>query len=154
MHLVFASIPVAVLLLSSFIATTSVEDDKEIVRTLDTRYQAAVRTHDVAMMDRILADEFILVTGGGKVFSKSDLLEEARDTGMVYQRQEDSRQTVRLWGHTAVITALLWSKGTDKGKPFDYHLWFSDTYVRTPSGWRYVFGQASLPLPAPPSSPR
>jgi hypothetical protein len=24
---------------------------------------------------------------------------------------------------------------------------FSDTYVRTPSGWRYVFGQASLPLP-------
>jgi ketosteroid isomerase-like protein len=154
MHLVFASIPVAVLLLSSFIATTSVEDDKEIVRTLDTRYQAAVRTHDGAMMDRILADDFILVTGGGKVFSKSDLLEEARDTGMVYQRQEDSRQTVRLWGHTAVITALLWSKGTDKGKPFDYHLWFSDTYVRTPSGWRYVFGQASLPLPAPPSSPR
>jgi hypothetical protein len=22
-----------------------------------------------------------------------------------------------------------------------------DTYVRTPSGWRHVFGQASLPLP-------
>jgi hypothetical protein len=50
----------------------------------------------------------------------------------------------------AVVTALLWVKGTDGGKPFDYRLWFSDTYVRTAKGWRYAFGQASLPLPAAP----
>jgi hypothetical protein len=36
------------------------------------------------------------------------------------------------------------------GKPFDKTLWFSDTYVRTPTGWRYVFGQASLALPKTP----
>lgn len=46
-----------------------------------------------------------------------------------------------------MVTALLWVKGTDKGTPFDYKLWFRDTYVRTPGGWRYVFGQASIPLP-------
>ena len=45
------------------------------------------------------------------------------------------------------MAALLRAKGSDKGKPFDYQLWFSDTYVRTPGGWRYVFAQASLPLP-------
>lgn len=149
MHLVSAGVAAAVIAPAT-ITRTSAEDDKEMVRNLDTRYQAAVRTHDVAMIDRILADDFVLVTGSGKMFSKSDLLEEARDTGMVYQRQEDSRQTVRLWGNAAVITALLWAEGTHQGKPFDYHLWFSDTYVKTPSGWRYVFGQASLPLPNPP----
>jgi hypothetical protein len=153
MHLPPAGIPAAVIVLSTFAAATSTVDDKEMVRSLDTRYQAAVRTHDVATMDSILADNFILVNGAGKVFSKSDLLEEARDTGMVYQRQGDSRQTVRLWGKTAVITALLWAKGTRNEIPFDYHLWFSDTYVKTASGWRYVFGQASLPLPDPPSHP-
>lgn len=26
-------------------------------------------------------------------------------------------------------------------------LWFSDTYVRSRSGWKYVFGQSSIPLP-------
>jgi len=66
---------------------------------------------------------------------------------MHYEHQEDTDQTVRVWGNTAVITAKLWEKGTDDEKPFDYMLWFSDTYVRTPSGWRYVFGQASLPMP-------
>jgi hypothetical protein len=45
------------------------------------------------------------------------------------------------------VTALLWIKATQGGKPIDYKLWFSDTYVRTQAGWRYVFGQASVPLP-------
>jgi hypothetical protein len=65
----------------------------------------------------------------------------------MYEHQEDSDQTVRVWGDTAVVTALLWAKGSEDGKQFEYRLWFSDTYVRTPKGWRYVFGQASLPLP-------
>ena len=53
-----------------------------------------------------------------------------------------------VWGDTAVVTALLWTKGTSEGKTSDRELWFSDTSVRTPSGWKYVLGQASLPLPA------
>ena len=98
-------------------------------------------------MDRILADDFILVTGRGKVYNKTDLLDAAKNKDVVYEHQEDTEQTVRVWGDTAVITALLWQKGTIKGVPFDDHLWFSDTYVRTPDGWRYVFGQASIRLP-------
>jgi ketosteroid isomerase-like protein len=101
-------------------------------------------------MDRILADDFVLVTGRGRTYSKADLLEEARSKSTVYEHQEEIEQTVRVWGDTAVVTALLWVKATDGGKPIDYKLWFSDTYVRTPGGWRYVFGQASLPLPKEP----
>ena len=125
---------------------SSSNDDEKTVRALDTEYQEAVKNHDAATMDRILADDFILVTGRGKVFTKADLLKEAADTEVVYERQEDSNQTVRVWGDMAVITALLWAKGTEKGKPFDYQLWFSDTYVRTPAGWRYAFGQAAQRL--------
>jgi hypothetical protein len=98
-------------------------------------------------MDRILADDFTLVTGSGKTYSKADLLAEARSGNFHYEHQEDTDQTVRMWGDTAVVTAKLWEKGTNNGKPFDYTVWFSDTYVRTPAGWRYVFGQSSLPLP-------
>jgi ketosteroid isomerase-like protein len=54
-----------------------------------------------------------------------------------------------VWGDTAVVTAKLRVKGTRDGKAFDRTLWFSDTYVRTGSGWRYVFGQASIALRPP-----
>jgi ketosteroid isomerase-like protein len=126
---------------------SSAADDARIVAALDKEYQEAVKNHDAATMDRILADDFVLVTGRGKVFTKSDLLREAADQEYIYERQEDSEQTVRVWGDMAMVTALLWAKGTDKGAPFDYKLWFSDLYVRTPAGWRYLFAQASIPLP-------
>ncbi len=129
-------------------ANAATADDEKAVAALDTQYQAAVARNDVAGMDRILADDFILVTGRGKSFTKTDLLNDARSKSSVYEHQEDTNQKVRVWGDTAVVTALLWAKGTSDGKPFEYKLWFSDTYVRTKSGWRYAFGQASLPLPA------
>ena len=128
-------------------ASAGVAEDEKAVAALDTQYQAAVAKNDAAVMDRILADDFILVTGKGKVFTKADLLSEARGGKTVYERQDDIEQKVRVYGDTAVVTALLRVKGITEGKPFEYKLWFSDTYARTPSGWRYVFGQASTRLP-------
>jgi ketosteroid isomerase-like protein len=128
----------------------SSRDDEKAVAVLDTEYQTAVKNNDVATMDRILVDDFVLVTGLGKTYTKADLLEEARSKRVTFERQEDTNQKVRVWGDTAVVTALLWAKGTEDGKPFDYKLWFSDTYVRTPNGWRYVFAQASTRLPNTP----
>ena len=119
------------------------DDDQKVVAALDTEYQAAVKKNDTATMDRILADDFVLVTASGKTYTKPDLLNDARGGRTVYEHQEDTMQTVRVWGDTAVVTAKLWEKGTDGGKPFDNLLWFSDTYVRTPNGWRYVFAQSA-----------
>ena len=141
-----SALTVGLLALGSAAAIAAESDDRKAVADLDTQYQLAVKNNDAATMDRILADDFVLVTGRGKTYNKTDLLKSAKGA-TVYEHQEDTDQTVRVWGDTAVVTALLWVKGTDSGKPFDYKLWFSDTYVRTAKGWRYVFGQASLPLP-------
>jgi uncharacterized protein (TIGR02246 family) len=123
--------------------------DARAVADLDERYQAAVKSNDAETMAKILADDFVLVTGRGRAHNKAELVEDARKKTTTYEHQEDTERTVRVWGDTAVVTALLWEKGVDHGKPFDYHVWFSDTYVRTTDGWKYVFGQSSLPLPGP-----
>jgi ketosteroid isomerase-like protein len=124
-------------------------DDAKIVAALDTQYQAAVERNDDATMARILAEDFTLVTGRGRVFTRAELIEGAKKKSVIYEHQveDPGTQTVRVWGDTAVVTARLWIKGQSDGKPLDYRLWFSDTYIRTPPGWRYAFGQASLPLP-------
>jgi ketosteroid isomerase-like protein len=134
-------------------------DDKRAVADLDTAYQAAVERNDEGMMAAILHDDMILVVGAGTVVTRDDLLKSAREKDITYEKQvEDAgTQTVRLFGKdTAVVTARLWLKGTYKdGRAFDRKLWFSDTYVRTDSGWKYAFGQSSiaLPRPAPVASP-
>jgi ketosteroid isomerase-like protein len=139
----------AMLMVTAAIARATMTDDEKTVADLDTRFQAAVKANDAATMDAILHDRMVLVVGSGKIFTKADLLEEARSKRYVweYQDEETGSQTVRSWGDTAVVTAKLWIKGTESGKAFDRKVWFSDTYVRTPTGWRYAFGQSSLPLP-------
>jgi ketosteroid isomerase-like protein len=122
-------------------------DDVKAVADLDTRYQAAVKANDADTMAAILDDHFSLVTGSGKVFNKRDLVDSARAKITLYEHQEElsGSQMVHMFGDTAVVTAQLWIAYQADGKPVERKVWFSDTYVRTPAGWRYAFGQASKP---------
>ncbi len=143
----FIAIAVAVIVLAVMTLAgrqvSAADDDRKAVAALDTEYQAAVKKNDAATMDRILADDFVLVTASGKTYTKADFLNDARGGRTVYEHQEDTMQTVRVWGDAAAVTARLWEKGSDDGHAFDHTLWFSDIYVRTPAGWRYVFGQSA-----------
>jgi uncharacterized protein (TIGR02246 family) len=140
-------------LLSAGAAYASPEEDRTAVAALDTEYQAAVERNDAETMARILHPDMMLVVGRGTVFTREDLLRSARERDIEYERQveDEGTQVVRLYGQdTAIVTARLWLKGTPReGEAFDRRLWFSDTYVRTPEGWRYAFGQASISLPPP-----
>ncbi len=132
-------------------------DARREIAALDTAFQLAVKDNDAATIRRTLADDMVLVTGRGKVVTAAQHIEAAETRARTYEQQDEvaGTQQVRLYGEaTAIVTALLWIKGTEKGgKTFDYHVWFSDTYVRTSAGWKYVFGQASLPLPKEESKP-
>jgi uncharacterized protein (TIGR02246 family) len=141
----------AALVASAAPAPASPEDDRRAVAALDTQYQAAVERNDANAMAAILHEDFVLVLGSGVVYTREQLLQTARERAVMYERQveDPGTQTVRLFGpNTAVVTARLWLKGMQKdGIAFERRLWFSDTYVRTPTGWKYAFGQASLALP-------
>ena len=126
------------------------EADRKAVAALDTEYQAAVERNDAATIERIHHPEMVLVLSNGTVLTGRQIEQAARDKSRVYDKQVevDNSQVVRVVGDTAVVTAKLWLKGSrNTGEAFDYKLWFSDTYVRTPAGWRYFFGQAGAPLP-------
>ena len=146
-----AAVTAAALLVGSSASVASPQQDRAEVAAIDVKSQDAAKRNDAETMAQILHEDFVLVLGTGKTYTRGDLLESARSRHIDYERQDEDpgTQTVRLWGdHTAVVTARLWLKYVAEGKSFERRLWFSDTYVRTPKGWRYVFGQASIALPA------
>jgi len=55
--------------------------DERIITALDAEYQAAVKRNDAFVMDRLLADDFVLVTGSGKTYNKADLLQKREVAG-------------------------------------------------------------------------
>ena len=132
---------------SSAIAASG-DDDAKTVAALDLQYQAAVKANDAATIKRLLADDMVLVTGKGSVFKKADFVREAEKKELIYERQDISDQVVRVYGDTAVTTALLSVKGRDaKGDVTEYRVWYSDTYVKRNGVWQYVFGQSTGRLP-------
>jgi ketosteroid isomerase-like protein len=152
-YAVLAAIAMTAVIAIPVTSSTAAEDadrGHNVVAALDVAYQAAVKRNDADTMGRVLADDFVLITGKGTKITKADLLADARAKACAYAQQDEmpDTQTVRYYGRsTAVVTALLWEKGTcTDGTTFDAHLWFSDTYVNINGRWRYVFGQASRPL--------
>jgi ketosteroid isomerase-like protein len=134
-------------LMSSPVLADRATDQKKIGE-LDLKFQAAVKHNDAAIMAEILHEDMILVLGDGRASTRQEQLLESEQKLLTYeiQDEEPGTQTVRVFGDTGVVTALL-IKGTHNAKAFDRRLWFSDTYVRTATGWKYFFGQASLALP-------
>lgn len=128
-------------------ATAECPRDAEVIIALDRQYQDAVFRNDADSIERLLPEDFALVTGRGKVVRKADLVTEARTRIAHYERQHDTQQSVRFIGDIAVISALLHVRGHERGTPVDYRLWFSDVYLCTPTGWQYSFAQSSIPLP-------
>ncbi|MCG2586872.1 nuclear transport factor 2 family protein [Massilia sp. TS11] len=131
-------------------ASATPEDDAKTVAALDIAYQAAVLRGDADAMAAIVHDRFTLVNGRGTAYDKAALLASTRKGELRFSHQEvvDNSRQVRVLGDTAVVTAKLWLQGSyQNGSAFDRTLWYSDTYVRTPQGWQYFFGQASLALP-------
>ncbi len=102
----------------SFTALASEGADRKEVARLDTEYQAAVKRNDAEEMGRILHERFTLVLGNGKTYNRKDLIDSAKAREIVYEKQDEEpgTQTVRVYGNTAVVTALLWLKGVSENK--------------------------------------
>jgi ketosteroid isomerase-like protein len=131
-------------------ANADSKTDQQLIAELDRTFQAAVKQNDAEAMAAILHPDMVLVLGDGRVFTREDQLRESREKLLTYELQDEEpgTQIVRVHADTGVVTALLRIKGTNKGVRFNRSVWFSDTYVRTSSGWKYFFGQASLALPS------
>ena len=92
----------ALAILGGVVASADSTADQNTVAALDTEYQRAVNNNDADTMNRILADDFILIWGTGQIHTKADLLNDARTKRVLYKHNEDTDKTVRVWGDTAV----------------------------------------------------
>lgn len=83
----------SVFALVSVAASANAGSDQKAVAALDTKYQAAVKNNDASTMDRILANDFVVVLGTGKLYSKSDLLWRLAGKSCMSTRRRSSRRS-------------------------------------------------------------
>lgn len=119
-------------------------DSLEEVRRLDSEISVATWSGDAVWFERNLADDYMLITPGGTMRSKRDVIRELSTPGLKMEPYEPSDVSVRLYADTAVVTGRVLQRFTLGGVRYANDLRYTDVYVRKKARWVLVSGHTSL----------
>jgi ketosteroid isomerase-like protein len=113
--------------------------EQELMRA-ERDWSAAFLSHDVSVVDRILADDFIGTDGRGIMTDKRQELEDARaetpDRKVLSEAIDDMK--VRVYGDTAIVNGRATEKVQAGGKEFVVRYRRTDVFVKRGGRWQCV----------------
>ena len=106
-------------------------------------YEAAQIGGDGAAMQRLMADDYVLVGGDGSRSTKAQLIAEFTDPKLKPNPVTVTEPVEKVWKDGAVIGGLVEFTGTYDGKPFRTVMRFADVWERRDGRWVVVYGQVT-----------
>jgi ketosteroid isomerase-like protein len=111
----------------------------------ENKWNAAYKRGDIATMESLLAEDFIITVEDGSTLSKSGYLAHNGDSTLHVDITEMTGLNVRMHGNTAVVTGAYHEKGTEKSKPYEYRDRFTDVWMNLNGRWQVVASHYSIP---------
>jgi ketosteroid isomerase-like protein len=106
-------------------------------------YDRAQVRGDRAELNRLLADDYVLISSSGAVETKAQFVAESSDPAFHLDPFTMEQPVTRVWGDGAVLGGVARLTGSDHGSRFDARLRFSDVWARRGGAWRVVYTHAS-----------
>lgn len=113
-------------------------DDKSQLLDMERQWNEALKTHNVAWIEKNFAEDMTDVSSGnGALHSKAEDIAMMKEDKTVYESLELSDLKARVEGNAGVVTGVNHLKGRDEtGQPFDLRLAFTDTYIKRDGRWQ------------------
>jgi ketosteroid isomerase-like protein len=140
------STTLAVILTSALgLQTTSPAQDADVAELtrLETVWNDAHLRGDPAALERLWADELVVIVPRMAPLPKQDALTFARSGRMKFLRYESAEVTVKVYGNSAVARGRLLRAREVGGKAMEDDWRFTKVYVRQAGRWRVVAFHAS-----------
>jgi ketosteroid isomerase-like protein len=116
----------------------------------ERRFFSALLDADTDGLDRVLADDFMLIdVMSGSEITKSSLLALVGSGQLKFDAIEPTDRHVRLYQTTAVITGRTQMKGRFADIPFAASSRYTHVYVDQQGEWRLVTAQGTQIAPTP-----
>jgi ketosteroid isomerase-like protein len=113
------------------------------IKDLENQWNEAMLHHDVATMNRILAQDVIDTGGDGHVQGKAEDLADLKSGEPNLQSSSVDDMKVRVYGNAAVVNGHFVQKGTYKGKDISGEGRFTDVFVKRQGRWECVSTQGT-----------
>ena len=135
------------LLLSSLtlsLNSAQTEGDESKIIALENLWNQIQISHDGDAMEKMLDDDFVLTDFDGSVLNKSQFLVTIRDKSNELTLETTQGMKLHRHGDTVVVIGATHEKGTAKGKPYEHHGRFTDTWIKRDYRWLCIASQLSL----------
>lgn len=119
------------------------ETDLTTLARLEADWNAAHVKGDAAALDRLFADDLVVMVPGMRVMTKTDSVGMFTAGRMKFDRYETSETKFRVYDATAIVTGRLRRTRAIAGATVDDDWRFTKVYVRRASGWQVVSFHAS-----------
>jgi ketosteroid isomerase-like protein len=117
---------------------------KHEIDQLEEAWRNAVLKSDTALMDSLLADDFMAISANGTLQTKEEILAKLGGGRVHYTSLEVSDRKVRFYGTTALVTSKAEVVGTSGGVDISGSYRYTRVYVRNAQGkWKVVSFEAS-----------
>jgi ketosteroid isomerase-like protein len=131
---------------------TSQQSDSVIVSQLNLDWIGSYAKRDTATMQRILADDFLLISPIGTKFDRASTIRNVGSKEATTIATVDS-STVRVFGNTALLIAYTHFSMTSKGQTTNGRNCYSDLYIKRNGVWQAVSGHVTMLNAPTPKAP-
>ncbi|MGH8106654.1 MAG: nuclear transport factor 2 family protein [Arenimonas sp.] len=129
------------MLVSNTVQARSIEQE---LTELDRAMQRAVVDRDPVAFGSFLTDDYVLVVSSSKMYSKAEVVADITNPDTNFTLNESSNLHIRVHEDTAMVIADLHQVFVRDGKPFDYWVRFTDTWIKKNGKWLCWSGHATL----------
>jgi len=118
--------------------------DEDQILNLDREWNEAYPRLDVAALDRIIADDWVCIDGGGLVITKKQLLERVQSSTAFLDPYRFDEIKLRMFKDAAIVTGRLSGTRRNGDGAFYLEQRYTRVYVRRDDRWQAVATQVTV----------
>lgn len=130
-------------------AGASSENIKQAVEQLEKERLKALVEGDAGFIERVYADDYIVIPANGIVRNKSQVVEELKAGGIKVESIKNDDLEARVYGDTVILTGHTTQTVSDRGQTSSGQILFTRVYVKHNGVWQLA-SQHMSNVPPPP----
>jgi ketosteroid isomerase-like protein len=114
---------------------------EEELLEVEKGFTDAIARNDLKAIERFVTDDWIIINADGGTIDRERFLEVIKSGALTHNMMESDDMRVRVYGDSAVVTAVTRSKGKFMGQDFSTHERSTDVFVKLDGRWQCVLTQ-------------
>jgi len=111
--------------------------EEELLK-LENEFAEAIVNNNLEGIGRLVTDDWIIIDPNGEIVDRTRFFEVIKSGALTHDTMESDDFRVRVYGDSAVVTAITRTKGKFMGQEFSTQERATDVFVKRDGGWQCV----------------